>query len=252
MARWCTWLTVVVVLCLVVVPACKNGSAPAGGDEQMKMEAPGGSATKQAEGSAAKVEADAGTAADTATKTLKTAEGMTADTAAGVSAIGEEKIAATTAKVAESVAPIQKEAGGSTAAVTEAIPEKTAAVTESTPMAIEETAEAVGEKSDILGPAVAVDTLKEDVGGFSVEKLTALAGELKGAIEGKEEAITGLRAKITEAATGLAGGNIAELKSQLESAVGDLGGLKEKLNVVVSALAGKGADVSAFKGLLGQ
>lgn len=150
----------------------------------------------------------------------------------------------TTADVAEEGAEEAKKAAEEGA---EAVEEGVETAKEAASTAVEE----IKDVAEALAPAFSLDKLKELAAGLPTEKLTNLAGKLKAAIGDKEATVKGLKDKIAELGSNVLGGNLADLKQKLTSALGDLGGLKEKLRVVVDSLKAKGIDVSSFLGVLG-
>lgn len=107
---------------------------------------------------------------------------------------------------------------------------------------------AAGSLSENLGSALEgsfdLSKLKEAAGSLAPEKLKGLADQLLSGIQKQDGLIQSLKDQIAKAGAAAP----AALKSQLEGATGQLGGLKEKLTFVVSKLKESGIDVSKYLG----
>jgi len=101
-----------------------------------------------------------------------------------------------------------------------------------------------------LDSSFSISKLKEAVGSLSSDKLTGFADHLMTAVKHEDGIVKGLQEQIGKlGVTDL--GKAGDLKKQVESALGGLGGLKEKLNLVVAKLKESGIDVSKYTAFLG-
>ena len=109
---------------------------------------------------------------------------------------------------------------------------------------------AIPDAAAVLDSGFGVDKLESALGSFSVDNLKDLAAKLGEAVKNNDGVVAGLKDQIAK--LGLTDpAKLAELKKSLDSSTGVLAALKEKLQVVVTALKGKGVDVSQFTSLLG-
>ena len=88
-----------------------------------------------------------------------------------------------------------------------------------------------------------VAKLKEAVGSLDIEKLKGLADQVLGAIQKQDGVVKSLQEQIGKLAQ-----NPGEIRAKLDAAVAQLGGLKEKLQVVIAKLKEHGIDVSKYLG----
>jgi len=88
-----------------------------------------------------------------------------------------------------------------------------------------------------------VSKLKEAVGALNVEKLKGLADQFLRTIQKQDGVVQGLKDQLGKLAQ-----NPGEIKAKLDAAMAQLGGLKEKFQLVVAKLKDHGIDVSKYLG----
>ena len=92
-----------------------------------------------------------------------------------------------------------------------------------------------------------VDSIKTEIEGMDVAKLTAMAEKYKDAIVAKKSDVEAVMTKIKAIpVTELMGDEVKQLKSEIDELTKSIGALKERFNLYYNKIKADGGDVSGL------